>query len=676
MGVFVNSREYERGANGMGITARPLEQLKIWNAYRLLCSGNVAERRCAIHTLKTLAPASLPCLRFCIEGQNVKRTQFAAAVALRQLGEPIEVDGEPLGLKTLTENLRLLLPHRGDMAPELEAAWLALDEPDATTELLKVWNRATYWSDSNLVLICIGHVWAKRREPRVLEALARKADSVPKIFEETITAFGEEALPVLEKMTTDPNPHIRILAVQALKKIMGVRSLNLLAPLLRDADPVTRAQVPQAMLKTGWPAESVRQIGLALEAGFSSPEALGVMEEIGPIHYAALIQLISRWDPTSRKVSGDTELSVFAALRLLEKSRPDDGTLLPALRALLRRGLNPSLTAETIRIIGVVGLRDAAPLNPLREEILPFLSCADDTTRGSAARVLDLFGVSLGVELEHLLAETRPQESLLTKFQAILLGGAEAEAAADKALQQVGGWLTKVTKDTAGRFGATNSPLASPTCADARLPETLNTLLLNALTALGDRRASEETAERLSLCVACLRVAARFRAEQATVLHGAIVRAFHCVRFGLIAGRVTGGAMRSGDVEEVGRLVRQEASATLLQIYGADAFPLFIEGLYASAIDIRLTAVSALGRLGDARALPHLAPSLARPGNPLFSAAKEADALIRGANPEIMTLLRASSAQSDARPETLLRPALYSGNATPPDQLLRPAPSE
>jgi len=38
-------------------------------------------------------------------------------------------------------------------------------------------------------------------------------------------------------------------------------------------------------------------------------------------------------------------------------------------------------------------------------------------------------------------------------------------------------------------------------------------------------------------------------------------------------------------------------------------------------------------------------------------------------------LLRASQAE-DIRPETLLRPALYSGNATPPDQLLRPAPSE
>ena len=657
----------------MGIAAKSAQQLKIWNAYRLLCSGNPAEQRGAIHALKAFAPVSLPCLRFCIEGQSVKRTQFAAAVALRQMGEPIEVDGEPLGLKTLTENLRLHLPHRRDIAADLEAAWIALGEPDAVTELLKIWNGNTDWHDDNAVLICIGHIWAKRRDPLTLDALAAKAARVPKIFEETIAAYGEDAVPTLENMTGNLDPFVRILAAQCLKKIVGVRSLNALVPLLRDADPVVRAQIPRAMLKTGWPSESVRQIGLAMEAGFSSPEAIGLMEQIGPLNLPALTALIARWNPASRQKGGDTEASVFAALRLLERHSQDSSAHLPELRKMLRRGISPALTAETIRVIGVLGLRDAAPLNPLRDEILPYLAFAEDTARGSAARVLASFGENLGVELEQRLAETRPQESLLTKFQTILQGGAEAEAAADKALQQVGGWLSRVTRETAGRFSAHSAPTLA---ADARLPELLNQLLRNALSALMDRRADEETAERLSLCVACLRVAARFRAEQAKVLHGAIVAAFHCVRFSVVAGRATGGALRSGDVEEVGRLVRKEASVTLLQVYGADSFPLFIEALYDSALDIRLSAVSALGRLGDARALPHLAPYLALSGSPLCYAAKEADALIRGANPEIMTLLRASSAQSDPRPETLLRPAQHSGSATPPDQLLRPAPSE
>ena len=206
-------------------------------------------------------------------------------------------------------------------------------------------------------------------------------------------------------------------------------------------------------------------------------------------------------------------------------------------------------------------------------------------------------------------------------------------------------------------------------------PELLKSLLNNAVTALNKAQTADETAQHLSLCVACLRLAARFPAEQALTLHDAVLRAFHCVKFGEILGRPTGSAMRSGDVSEVGRIVRREAGATLWRMYRADCFPLFIEALHDSAPAVRLTAIAALGRIGDARALPHLAPYLSRPDKPMYAAAKEADALIRGANPEIMTLLRASSGQSDARPETLLRPAQGGGSATPPDQLLRPASS-
>ena len=643
--------------------------MKIWNAYRLLCSGHEAERRCAIYTLKELAPASLPCLRFCIEMQNVKRTQFAAAVALHQIGEP-------LGLKTLSENLRLHLPHRPDIAGDLETAWIALGEPDATTELLNVWSKITDWSDGNPVLISIGHVWAKMRDPRVLDAMAEKAARIPKIFDETVAPFAESALPVLAKMTGDPDPYVRIIAIHALKKRVGVRSLNLLVPLLRDPDAVARAQVPQAMLKTGWPAETVRQIGLAIEAGFSSPEAVGVMESVGPVNYDALILLISRWHSAPRKKSADTEPAVFAALRVFEKTTIADAALLPALRALLRRGPGPALTAETIRMVGVIALRNVVPMDSLRGELLPFLAFANDTVRGSAARTLESLGDSLGLNLEHLVIETRPTDSLLAKFQTMLQGGADAETAADEALKQVGNWLTRTAKDTSVKLKLTKNGSIAALPDDPRLPELLKSLLNNTLAALNKAQTAEEIASCLSLCAACLRIAARLPVTQAIVLHDAIVRAFRCVKFGEVAGKATGSAMRSGDVSEVGRIVRREAGATLWKMYRGDCFPLFIEALYDSTPDIRLTAIAVLGRTGDARALPHLAAHLSSPNGPYYLAAKEADALIRGANPEIMMLLRASSGQSDARPETLLRPATGGKSVTPPDQLLRPAPSE
>ncbi len=651
----------------MNIVAKSREQWQIWSASCQLSSGNEAERRQAIALLATLAPASLPALRAAALNQSETRAQFAAAIALHRCGEP-------LGLEVLSDNLRLHLPHRGVIAAELEASWMALDDAQAAAELLNVWNKAAYWSDENVTLALIGRVWARRGDPRVLDALAGRAASLPKIFDETITPFGEAALPALEKMTGDASPFVRILAVQTLKKIAGVNSLNLLAPLLRDPDAVTRAQVPQAMLKTGWPAEAVRHIGLALEAGFSSPEGVALMESVGPVNYDALIALVNRWNPDSRQISGDTAASVFAALRVLEKFSPDDAAALDALCGLLNRGITPSLTAETIRVVGVVAVRHGAPLGPLRAELLPCLANASDTVRGSAARTLAIFGVSLGEELERLIAETRPKDSLLAKFQSVLQGEIDAEAVADRAIQQVGGWLTRMTKDTAGRMAGSAS-VPSPATADSRMPHLLNALLRNALDALNAAQTGEETAERISLCVACLRIAARFPKAQAMALHDALIQALYCIKFGEVSGRTTGSAMRSGDVSEVGRFVRREAAAALTQIYGADAFPLFLAALYDSAPDIRRTAITALGSLGDARAMPHLV-RCGRESGPLLADAQEAIARIRGLNPAMMTLLRGASSPGDARPETLLRPAQGGGSATPPDQLLRPAPSE
>ena len=95
------------------------------------------------------------------------------------------------------------------------------------------------------------------------------------------------------------------------------------------------------------------------------------------------------------------------------------------------------------------------------------------TRCGAAPReTLALLGENLGVELEQSLAESRPQDSLLTKFQAILQGGADAETAAGEALQQVGGWLNRVTKETSVRLRLNGKGVLSAAPDDARLPRT------------------------------------------------------------------------------------------------------------------------------------------------------------------------------------------------------------
>ena len=99
---------------------------------------------------------------------------------------------------------------------------------------------------------------------------------------------------------------------------------------------------------------------------------------------------------------------------------------------------------------------------------------------------------------------------------------------------------------------------------------------------------------------------------------------------------------------------------------------LFLEALYTPQPEVNHTAIAALGRLGDVRALPHLQPIANNTAHPLCPAAIGAIALIKRTNPEMMTLLRGSSA-ADAHQETLLRPAAEKSSTVSPDLLLRPS---
>jgi HEAT repeat protein len=233
--------------------------------------------------------------------------------------------------------------------------------------------------------------------------------------------------------------------------------------------------------------------------------------------------------------------------------------------------------------------------------------------------------------------------------------------------------VSRVSKETVERLnpGGTASSAAWGVPRDPRLPALLRQLLDNTLDALQQNATPEATEEMLTACVAVVRALARVGTPQALCARNELLRALCLVKRGVVYEPGGPADFRKSSLREIGVVVRTAAAETLLELYGADSFPLFLEALYAPLPDAHSTAIVALGRLGDARALPHLQPLVANAAHALSPVATEAVAAIRRTNPELMTLLRASSAL-DNRPETLLRPASGNPDDGAPDLLLRP----
>jgi hypothetical protein len=169
-----------------------------------------------------------------------------------------------------------------------------------------------------------------------------------------------------------------------------------------------------------------------------------------------------------------------------------------------------------------------------------------------------------------------------------------------------------------------------------------------------------------------LRLLGRLGPPAACTAHNELLRALHGVKRSLVSVPPGTPSYPRPETREVAGMARAAAAETLLVLYGAASFPLFLEALYAPQPEVNSTAIAALGRLGDVRALSHLQLLANNAAHPLCPAAVETIALIKRTNPEMMTLLRGSSA-SEAQTETLLRPSSESSAATSPALLLRPS---
>ncbi len=640
---------------------------RIWKTSLRLGASDPAERLQAIETLSGSGSAAIPCLRFHLQRTMSRRPQFAAAIALHRLNVPE-------GMEALLQALNSPLTVITDIAPLLEEAFLAIGSPAAAGALLARWPSLEEWQgqaslspqeSERIRMIC--RVWAGLQDPLVLDALLAYSTRIPDLFPPTAAAFGQMAVRKLRDATQSADPFQRILVVRALERIPGEPSFQTLTPMLRDLDPWVRSEVCHALAQTGTPKANGEAVERAIQAGYSTEAAVRLLTASGhPRFYEILLQLAERAGSLSSSTH-DTSAAVCAALDLLMQAPWPADSLLRILCDLLEKPLPKEVALTGIAQLGALWGR--CPGQEARTQGVLWSLLADPATevRARAAQALTLWGDPNGRRFLELLAECRPQGSLVEKLTTLLRGGPDASQAATQAVQQVQQWVTRLSREAVVRLSSptlSREPVRTPVRQDPRVPALARRLLAGSLRHLASAQALEETEEALAMSITAIRALRRLDVPDALTAQTELLRALHTRKPLLLP--------LPAPAREIGEPLREEAALALIELLGPESFGLFLEALGAPGLEVRGTAILALGRLGDARAVPYLQPIAANPDNMLAPHAVQALAVIRQNNPEMMTLLRGSSLH-DSQPETLLRPLPHARPDAAPELLLRPA---
>lgn len=683
----------------MGLWQTTQLQGQVWKACRQLNSEDDAERWQAVEALLSYGDASLAALRFILRRTSAPRSRIAAAVALHLLHDPI-------GIEVLKQMLSRGPAIREDIegytlppiCPELESAFLRIGAPDAVTALMEAWAAIPKTSRYSNVLAGICHIWAELRDPRALEPLIAAAPQIPELFVSTVPAFGEMAVPPLERMSRHTFPQCRSIAVSTLKSIKTPRSFKALVPLLRDPIADVRALVPEALqtINGHGAAEAIKS---AIDAGWSSGAAIRTLAQLGCDSYLPFLAVVERWKPHPFSPPGDTEEAVIEAVAVLghtmrqhEVMEAAVGMYGHALRrnavihplfALLQRKPGVELTTLIVRVIGE-RKPSGDPLDTeTRAALVPLLAHPLSQVRNAASHSLLQYGDPIGRQLAEWLEADLPRGSLLTKIHSVLRGGADAGQVATQAVEQVGKWFTRVSKEAAERKNIPSGAEASPKAAsvpsyDPRLPELFRQLLGSTLAMLHYSTILEQIEELMATAVAAVRALEELEGSAGRCAVAELVRALHTVKYldrTQLGTKPVGSGARVGERLEYGVRLRTAAADSLMELFGADSFAPLADALRSDQLPIVASSIAALRRLGDGRAVPLLQQVIAEPAHPCQQQALEALAEIRRQNPEMMTLLRGSSAHN-AQPEMLLRPSYSDVGSAVSDQLLRPAGQE
>src|SRR5207253_2753601 len=177
--------------------------------------------------------------------------------------------------------------------------------------------------------------------------------------------------------------------------------------------------VPAALEAVAPPSHLAQAVTESVRAGYSTPQAVEMLAQLcAPDFNETLLEIVARWDPSSRVPSGDTAAAVSAALSVLEHAPWDNARLFPALCALLQRRPDSRLTAQIARILGARRhFRDESDA-PALEALLPLLSSPHGEVRAQAAESLSQLGEPLGKQIVVLIDICRPQGNLLAKLHA------------------------------------------------------------------------------------------------------------------------------------------------------------------------------------------------------------------------------------------------------------------
>lgn len=217
----------------MAILKRAYNSVMVWQAISKLNSPLASIRLEAMTTLRGCKEESLWPLKIACQNKNQPNSQIGAAIVLHWLGEE-------KGMQTLLAALKTDLPERPELAPLMEYAFLTINPQDAVSVLQKFWNEIPEWDTRTEVRSCICRVWVRIKNPVVLDNLAAQAIRFPLLFESAVAAFGASALPMLERLSRDPNSQLRSLSIRVLKQIPLARSFEALTPLLEDPIPSIR----------------------------------------------------------------------------------------------------------------------------------------------------------------------------------------------------------------------------------------------------------------------------------------------------------------------------------------------------------------------------------------------------------------------------------------------------
>lgn len=651
-------------------------QARLWTTSWRLDASDPVERFQAIEVLSQAGSASLPCLRLHLLRQTNPRVQFAAAVALHRLNAP---EGMETLLHALHHRLSDIPDASKDIAPLLEEAFLAIGSPTATAALQSVWpgfvewqNYASLAPDTNLRVQLICRVWAGLQDPSALDTLFKYSTHIPNLFPPTVAAFGQMALRKLRDTARSADPHQRLLVVRTLERIPGEPSFQALKPLLCDPDPIVRFETCRALAKVGAPQANSEAVAQAIQAGYSTDAAVRLLATTGhPRLYEILLQLVERAASLYHTTS-DTPAAVHAALaQLMQTPWPPEARL-----DVVCKLLEKPIPREVILagIVHVEALQGRCPGHEARAQGVLWSLLVDlaPEVRARAAQALALWGEPNGKRFLELLAECRPQGSLLEKLTTLLRGGPDASQAATQAVQQVQQWVTRVSREAVVRLSSPNpgrETSRTPIRQDPRVPVLTRRLLAASLRYLAAAQTVEETEEALALSITAIRTLRSLGLPAALTAQAELMRAFRTCKPLTSSGAAPG--LSQSAFREIGEPVREEAALALIELLGPESFGIFIEALGAPGLEIQGTAILALGRLGDARAVPYLQPIAGASEHPLAPHAIQALAVIRQNNPEMMTLLRGSSLE-DSQPETLLRPLPYARPDTAPELLLRP----